>query len=148
MIRAGLVAAAAAALVLGPAAPGFAATTTTGDVSAPWGDRARVEFTWTDRTAVEGGTLTVSDLTCDDAPVYAVVTALTGSGATIPLATTARTAGCGQRAERTLTRVGDAAGIRQVTLSLCRPATGAAGAACVTPYRATNPYGGFGGLRF
>ncbi|MCK8680508.1 hypothetical protein [Streptomyces lichenis] len=163
--RAGLVAAAAAVLALGPAAPGWATTTTTGEVSAHWGDRARVQFTWTDAITIEGGTLTVADLTCDDAPVYAVVTAVAGNGAAVPLATTPRTAGCGKTAETRLVRAGNAAGLSRVTLSICRPAGAASGVGgfggtsgsgqgfragdeCVSPYTARNPYRGTANLGF
>ncbi|MEU7569240.1 hypothetical protein AB0A99_25205 [Streptomyces fradiae] len=141
MRRAGLVAVATTALTLGAAGQSWA-TTSTGDVAAGWGDRARLRVTWVDRTSFEGGSLAVTDRTCDGRSFYATLTLRTGSGAVRSLGERHHTGGCGTRTVHGDIAAGDASGVRGITMTLCRTAAGAADE-CETRYLSANPYHGF-----
>ncbi|WP_374984788.1 hypothetical protein [Streptomyces fradiae] len=141
MRRAGLVAVATTALTLG--APGQSwATTSTGDVAAGWGDRARLRVTWVDRTSFEGGSLAVTDRTCDGRSFHVTLTLRTGSGAVRSLGERHHTGGCGTRTVHEDIGATDASGVRSITMTLCRRAAGAP-EQCETRYFSTNPYYGF-----
>ncbi|WP_331453749.1 hypothetical protein [Streptomyces sp. SS162] len=140
MRRAGLVAV-ATALTLGAAGQSWA-TTSTGDVAAGWGDRARLRVTWVDRTSFEGGSLAVTDRTCDGRSFYATLTLHTGSGAVRSLGERHHTGGCGTRTVHGDIAATDASGVRGITMALCRATAGAPGQ-CETRYLAANPYHGF-----
>ncbi|MER7111642.1 hypothetical protein [Streptomyces sp. NPDC000229] len=140
MRRAGFTAAATTALTLAAAGQGWA-TASSGDVTASWGDRTRIQVTWTDRNSLHNGTLAVADQTCDDTSVYATLTVRTGSGATLSLGDRHNTRGCGTTADFRDIRAIDANGIRSLTLTLCRRAAGAADH-CETRYFSTNPHFG------
>ncbi|MET9428597.1 MULTISPECIES: hypothetical protein [unclassified Streptomyces] len=140
MRRAGFVVAAATALTLGAAGTGRADTTATSEVTASWGDRVRLQYTWTDRQILTGGTLTVTDATCDDRTVYATLTVTTGAGRTVPLGDRHNTGGCGTTAEYRDITASDPSGVVRLTLRLCHPAPGGATATCETRYIGANPY--------
>ncbi|RST12926.1 hypothetical protein E2C00_15435 [Streptomyces sp. WAC05374] len=143
MRRASFVVAATTALTLGSAGQGWA-TTSSGDITASWGDRTRIEVTWVDRNSFHKGTLTVADQTCDDKSVYATLTVRTGSGATLSLGDRHNTGGCGTSAGFRDIRASDPSGIRSLTMTLCRRSAGATDH-CETRYLSANPYFGFPG---
>ncbi|MFF9868614.1 hypothetical protein ACF1G0_24970 [Streptomyces sp. NPDC013953] len=136
MRRTGLVVAAATALALGAGGgTARAEATVLADVSASWGDRVQLRFTWTERHTVEGGTVTVTDTTCDDRPVYVSVAVTTGAGRTVPLGDRHHTGGCGTSAEFHDIAASDGSGIRRLALMICRD-----GGTCETRYTGANPY--------
>ncbi|ORT53959.1 hypothetical protein [Streptomyces sp. CB03238] len=141
MRRAGFVVATTTALTLTAAGQGWA-TTSSGDITASWGDRTRIEVTWVDRNSFHNGTLAVADQTCDDKSLYATLTIRTGSGNTLSLGDKHNTGGCGTTADFRNLRATDASGIRSLTMTLCRRGPGAPDH-CETRYIAANPYYGF-----
>lgn len=142
MRRAGFVVAATTALALGAAGQSWA-TTSSGDITASWGDRTRIQVTWVDRNSFRDGTLAVADQTCDDKSLYATLTIRTGSGAVLSLGDKHNTRGCGTTADFRGLRASDPSGIRSLTMTLCRRSAGTADH-CETRYISANPYFGFG----
>ncbi|MET9799886.1 hypothetical protein [Streptomyces sp. NPDC006368] len=136
MRRAGFVVAAAATLTLGMTGTGRAVTNASADITASWGDRVRLAYTWTDRHTIRNGTLTVTDTTCDDRAVYATLTITTGDGRTVPLGDRHNTGGCGTSAEYHDITAADAGGITRLTLTICH----GAGGTCEARYVGANPY--------
>lgn len=141
MRRPGFVVAATTALTLGAAGQGWA-TTTSGDVTTSWGDRARIEVTWVDRDSFHNGALALADQTCDDRSVYATLTIQTGSGALNSPSDMRNTGGCGTTADFQDIGATDPSGIRTLTMTLCSSAAGAPDQ-CEIRYIAVNPYYGF-----
>ncbi|MFI6105015.1 hypothetical protein [Streptomyces sp. NPDC051310] len=136
MRRTGLVVAAATALALGAGGgTARADSTVAAGVSASWGDRAQLRFTWTERHTVEGGTLIITDTTCDDRPVSVSVAVTTGAGQNVSLGDRRHAGGCGTSAEFRDIAASDDSGIRRLTLTICRD-----GGTCETRYEGANPY--------
>ncbi|MFF8828939.1 hypothetical protein [Streptomyces sp. NPDC015131] len=138
MRRAGFTLAATTAFTLAAAGQGWASTTS-GDITSSWGDRTRIEITWTDRDSFRDGTLAVADQTCDERTVYATLTVRTGSGTTLATEDRHNTRGCGTTSDFRGLRATDPAGIKSVTLTLCRRAAGQPDQ-CESRYTAYNPY--------
>lgn len=138
MRRAGFTVAATTALTLAAAGQGWA-TTSSGDVTASWGDRTRIQVTWVDRNSFHNGTLAVADQTCDDTSVYATLTIRTGSGTTLASDDRHNTRGCGTTTDFRNIRATDPSGIKSVTLTLCRREAGTPDH-CETRYTGFNPY--------
>ncbi|MDN3296766.1 hypothetical protein QWM81_22500 [Streptomyces ficellus] len=141
MRRAGSVVAVATALTLGSAGQGWASSTSSGDITASWGDRARIEVTWNDRNSLRGITLAVADQTCDERSFYVTLTIQTGAGGILSLGDKHNTGGCGTVAEHRGVRTTDASGIRRLSMTLCRRAAGMPDH-CETRYITANPYAG------
>ncbi|MEU9984166.1 hypothetical protein [Streptomyces sp. NPDC050856] len=155
MRRAGFVVAAATTLMLGAGGPGWtsptaaatgtstpdpaprATSTSTAVVSSSWGDRVRIEMSWTERHTIGGATLTVSDRTCDDRPVRVTLTVATGDGGTASLGDRHNTGGCGTDAHFRDINAVHPDGVRRLTMAICRQVPGEADH-CETRYTAVS----------
>ncbi|QGV81140.1 hypothetical protein [Streptomyces ficellus] len=144
MHRSSFVLAATTALALAASGQGWAGTssassTSSGDITTSWGDRTRIQLTWTDRNSFRDGTLAVADQTCDDRTLYATLTVRTGSGTTLAAEDRHNTRGCGTTTDFRDLRATDPSGIRSVTMTLCRRQAGMPDH-CETRYTSFNPY--------